>query len=99
VARRKSQIRHGGGQRRVDLEGADIALPDDRERLVEVHEVLDELAAADPLKADVVKLRFFVGLTNAEIAELLNLSERTVERAWRFAKAWLFAAIQDRPPP
>jgi len=99
VARRKSQVRHGGGQRRVDLEGADIALPDDRERLLQVHEVLDELAAADPLKADVVKLRFFVGLTNAEIADLLNLSERTVERAWRFAKAWLFAAIQGRPPP
>jgi RNA polymerase sigma factor (TIGR02999 family) len=99
VARRKHQVRHGGGLRRVDLESSEVALPDDRERLLQVHEVLDQLAAADPLKADVVKLRFFVGLTNAEIADLLNLSERTVERAWRFAKAWLFGAIKDRPPP
>ncbi len=97
VARRKHQVRHGGGLRRVDLEGIDLALPDQRERLLQVHEVLDELALLDPLKAQVVKLRFFVGLSNAEIADVLNLSERTVERAWRFAKAWLFAAIQVRP--
>src|SRR5512147_1090906 len=56
VARRKSQVRHGGGQQRVSLEAADIPLPDDRERLLQVHEVLDELAAVDPLKANVVKL-------------------------------------------
>jgi RNA polymerase sigma factor (TIGR02999 family) len=99
VARRKSQVRHGGEQRRVELQEADIALPDDRERLLQVHEVLDQLAAVDPLKADVVKFRFFVGLSNAEIADLLNLSERTVERAWSFAKAWLFAEIKGRSPP
>ena len=97
VARRKSQVRHGGEHRRVELQ--EIALPDDRERLLQVHEVLDQLAAVDRLKADVVKLRFFVGLSNAEIAELLNLSERTVERAWSFAKAWIFAEIKGRPPP
>jgi len=99
VARRKHQVRHGGQQRRVDLEGTEIALPDDRERLLQVHEVLDQLAAVDPLKADIVKFRFFVGLSNAEIAELLNLSERTIERAWSFAKSWLFAEIKGRPPP
>jgi RNA polymerase sigma factor (TIGR02999 family) len=96
VARRKQQVRHGGGLERVDLDGTTIALPDDSERLLEIHEVLDELAALDPLKAEVVKLRFFVGFTHAEIAQVLNLSERTVERTWRFAKAWLVAAIQDR---
>ncbi len=98
IARRKSQVRHGGQQRRVELQDSAIALPDDRERLLQVHEVLDQLAALDRLKADVVKLRFFVGLSNAEIADLLNLSERTIERAWSFAKAWLFAEIKGRPP-
>ena len=96
VARRKHQVRHGGGQQRVQLEGMDIALPDDRTRLLQVHEALDELAAVDPMKAQVVKLRFFVGLTNGETADLLHVSERTVERAWTFAKAWLFATIQGR---
>ncbi len=99
IARRKHQLRHGGGQQRVDLEGSDIACPDNRERLLQVHESLDQLATVDPIKAQVVKLRFFVGLSNKEIAELLHVSERTVERAWAFAKAWLFAAIRDRPPP
>ncbi len=99
AARRKSQVRHGGGQQRVPLEASEIPLPDHCERLLQVHEALDELAILDPVKAQVVKLRFFVGLSHGEIAELLNLSERTVERAWAFAKAWLFAAIQDRAPP
>jgi len=98
VARRKSQVRHGGGQQRVDLDATDIAWPDDRERLLQVHEVLDQLAAQDPMKAEVVKLRFFVGLTNREIADLLGVSERTVDRAWTFAKAWLFAAIKGGSP-
>ena len=83
----------------MELDGTAIALPDDRERLLQIHEVLDELTMIDPLKADVVKLRFFVGLSNTEIAGLLQVSERTVERAWRFAKAWLFAAIRDPPSP
>lgn len=99
VARRKKQVRHGGQQRRVELAPAEIAFPEDRERLLQVHEVLDQLAAVDALKADVVKLRFFVGLSNAEIAQLLNLSERSVERAWSYAKAWLFAEIKGQKPP
>ena len=96
VARHKHQIRHGGGQQRVALEEVDITLPDERERLLQVHEALDELAATDATKAEIVKLRYFVSLSNKEIAELLGISERTVERAWSFAKAWLFAAIKTR---
>ena len=99
VARRKRQVRRGGEQQRVPLERTDLALPDDRELLLQVHEVLDELAAVHPMKAQVVKLRFFVGLSTKETAEVLKVSERTIERDWRFAKAWLFAAIQGRPPP
>lgn len=98
LARRKKQVRHGGGKERVDL---NTEIPDSRdcELILRVHEVLDELASSDPIKAQVVKLRYFVGLENAEIASLLNISERTVQRAWNFSKAWLFAAIRKQPGP
>jgi RNA polymerase sigma factor (TIGR02999 family) len=94
-ARQKCRVRHGGGQERVALE--DIEIPDgfDPRRLLHVNEALDRLAVQDATKAEIVKLRFFVGLENREIAELLGLSERTVERAWRFAKAWLLAEFVD----
>lgn len=95
IARRKSCTRHGGGQSPVPLEDIEIDSGQDRGTLLQVHEVLDELAAVDPQKAEVVKLRFFVGLSNREIAELLGISERTVERSWSFSKAWLFAAIKS----
>ena len=94
-ARRKQQIRHGGGQERVSLEGLDIADDHDGLRLLHVNEALDRLALQDATKAEIVKLRFFAGLENREIAEMLGLSERTVERAWRFAKAWLLAEFHE----
>jgi RNA polymerase sigma factor (TIGR02999 family) len=92
-ARRKQQVRHGGGQQRVPLEELEIADEFDPQRLLEINEALDRLAAQDGTKAEVVKLRFFAGLENREIAEVLGISERTVERAWRFAKAWLLAEL------
>src|SRR5215468_8771930 len=92
-ARRKQQIRNGGGQQRVELEGLELPGDFDHGRLLEVNEALDQLALQDGTKAEVVKLRFFAGLENREIAELLGISERTVERAWRFAKAWLLAEL------
>ena len=67
------------------------------DRLLEVNEALDRLTALDPTKAEVVKLRFFVGLENREIAELLGISESTVERAWRYSKAWLLAELGPGP--
>ncbi|MBI2947353.1 MAG: sigma-70 family RNA polymerase sigma factor [Verrucomicrobia bacterium] len=94
-ARRKLQLRHGGGRERVPLDDIDLAGEHDPRQLLHVHEALDRLAAQDATKAEIVKLRFFVGLENREIAELLGLSERTVERAWRFAKAWLLAEFSD----
>jgi RNA polymerase sigma factor (TIGR02999 family) len=96
-ARRKRRVRHGGGQERVPIE--ELELPDgaDPSRLLQVNEALDRLAAEDATKAEIVKLRFFVGLENREIAELMGISERTVERSWRFAKAWLLAEFNDAP--
>ncbi len=95
-ARRKLQVRHGGGSARVSLDEMDVAGEHDPRQLLHVHEALDRLALEDPTKAEIVKLRFFAGLENREIAELLDISERTVERAWSFAKAWLLAEFSDR---
>ena len=92
-ARRKLRERHGGVLQRVDVEDVEIAAPADDERLLQINTALDELALLAPDKAEVVKLRFFVGLDEKEIAELLNLSPRTVERYWSYAKAWLFERI------
>ena len=94
-ARRKQQVRHGGGQERIALEGLDLADDHDGQRLLHVNEALDRLALEDPTKAEIVKLRFFAGLENREIAGMLGISERTVERAWRFAKAWLLAEFNE----
>ena len=94
-ARRKQQVRHGGGQERISLEGLDLADDQDGQRLLQVNEALDRLALVDATKAEIVKLRFFAGLKNQEIADMLGISERTVERAWRFAKAWLLAEFNE----
>src|SRR6185436_5105823 len=94
-ARRKRQVRHGGGQEHISLEGLEIAGELDPQRLLQVNEALDRLAGLDAAKAEIVKLRFFVGMENREIAGLLGISERTVERSWRFAKAWLLAEFQE----
>jgi RNA polymerase sigma factor (TIGR02999 family) len=92
-ARHKLRARHGGGQERVDVGEVEIAAPADDERLLQIHEALDDLAAIAPEKAEVVKMRFFAGLEETEIAELLGVSLRTVERHWAYAKAWLFDHI------
>src|SRR5262249_40579384 len=94
AARRKQQIRHGGGLERVSLEGIDVADEREWQRLLHVNEALDRLAAEDATKAEIVKLRFFAGLENREIAEMLGISERSVERSWRFAKAWLLSEFK-----
>ncbi len=95
-ARRRQRLRHGGGQERADLDEIAIIAPESDERLLQVHEALDRLAAEDQVKAEVVKLRFFVGLTDREVADALGLSERTVERHWAYAKPWLFRQIRTQ---
>ena len=93
-ARRKRALRHGGDQQRVDLEDLGVAASADDDQLLAVNEALDKLAAIHPLQAEVVKLRYFVGMTNVEAAEALGLSERTVKNYWTHARAWLFREIK-----
>ena len=95
AARPKLALRHGGGQRLEKLDGIEIAAPDTDERVLAVHEALERLAAIDAEKAEVVKLRYFVGMSVEETAEALGISERTARRHWTFARAWLFDAIQQ----
>jgi RNA polymerase sigma factor (TIGR02999 family) len=98
-ARRRLRARHGAGLERVDATDIDIAAPiNDDERILQLNEALDALEKVAAEQAEVVKLRFFVGLSEQEIAELLNLSPRTVERYWSYAKAWLFAHLAHPRP-
>ena len=94
-ARRRLRLRHGGGQERVDLDVVEIPALIDDQKVVQVSEALAGLEAVDPLEAQIVKLKFFMGMKVAEIATALSLSEKTVQRHWSHAKAWLFARIQS----
>jgi RNA polymerase sigma factor (TIGR02999 family) len=92
-ARRRRSIKHGGQLERVDLDAVEPAAPMQDDWLLQVDAALEQLALEDARKAQIVKLRFFVGLTNAEVAALLGLSEKTVKRDWAFAKVWLARVI------
>jgi RNA polymerase sigma factor (TIGR02999 family) len=98
-ARRKRRVRHGGGRQRLDLDEG-LSLPGPREDLLALDEALARLAEEQPLKAELVKLRFFAGLTMPEAAEALGLSLATAERYWTFARSWLYAELaeQDQGP-
>jgi RNA polymerase sigma factor (TIGR02999 family) len=93
-ARRRNASRHGGDQQRVDLEAVEIAAPDDDDQLLAVNEALEKFAIQDKLKAELVKLRYFAGLTIEEAAQVLRISEPTANRYWTFAKAWLHREIE-----
>ncbi len=95
-ARRKKAVRHGGGQVRVDMQQIDLASPVSDEQLLAVNEALDKLAAQDPVEAELVKLRFFAGLTLEKAADLLDISPRTASNYWAHAKAWLYHEITVR---
>lgn len=94
-ARRKGRVRHGGDRRRVGAEQAELAVEDAPGDLLALDEALKRLEADDPRKGQIVMLRYFAGMTNAQIAELLEVSERTVEREWRFARSWLQRELAD----
>jgi RNA polymerase sigma factor (TIGR02999 family) len=93
-ARRKSRLKHGGGQIRVDLEGLELAAATPDEQVLLLDEALAKLQAQDPQKARIVVMKFFAGMSGLEIPELLGVTERTVERQWAFAKAWLLSEIR-----
>lgn len=88
-ARRKQAQRHGGGQERVDVDEVEIAAPVNDDELLAVNEALEKFTTEDPEKAELVKLRYFVGLSLDEAAEILGISVRTADRQWAYAKAWL----------
>ena len=94
-ARRKRTQRHGGGQARAEFPEEGIAAPTDDGRLLAVHEALDKLAAQDRPKAELVKLRYFVGLSVEEAAGVLGISVPTAKRHWSYAKAWLYREMDS----
>ena len=93
-ARRKSRWKRGGRLERIELEGLELAAETPPDTLLVVHEALERLAVEDAPKAELVKLRFFIGLTNAEAAKVLGVSEPTVKRYWDYSRAWLLREIR-----
>jgi RNA polymerase sigma factor (TIGR02999 family) len=97
-ARQKKRVRHGGGRRRIELDEARSVVEPPSEDLLALDEALSRLAARDPLRADLVKLRFFAGLTMPEAARALGISLATAERHWTFARTWLYAELTAEAP-
>jgi RNA polymerase sigma factor (TIGR02999 family) len=95
-ARQKAAVKRGNGWERVDLEKVDIAADANSDTLLFVNEALEKLEREDPKAAELVKLRFFGGLTLEESGEVLGFSERTAKRIWAFARAWLFQEMRQQ---
>jgi RNA polymerase sigma factor (TIGR02999 family) len=96
-ARRKQRLKHGGRQQKVELNDAEIVIGAPSDDLIALDEALEMLAKKDKVKADLVKLRYFAGLTLEQAAGLLDLPERTAKRYWAHARAWLFRQVnRDR---
>jgi RNA polymerase sigma factor (TIGR02999 family) len=92
-ARSKQRVRHGGNRRRVPLDQIRTAAETPDEELLDLDDALERLAELDPIRAQLVKLRFFAGLTMPEAAALLDISVATADRYWAFARAWLHAEL------
>ena len=96
-ARRKGRQRRGSGAAHVDVDGVEIASPAPDDQLLALNDALDRFAAIEPQQAELVKLRYFVGLKIEEAAEILGISEATAKRWWAYARAWLFSEMQVPP--
>ena len=94
-ARQRRRPRHGHGLERIDLSQVEVAAVTDDETLLAVDEALSRLAAESPERAELVKLRFFVGLSIAEAAEALGISESTAKRQWNYVRAWLYRELKE----
>jgi RNA polymerase sigma factor (TIGR02999 family) len=94
-ARRKNTQRHGGDYQRVELDGFDPAVPNTDQQLLALHEALDKLALEHPVQAELVKLRYFAGMTNEEASQVLGISVSTVKNYWAFSRAWLLKEIES----
>jgi RNA polymerase sigma factor (TIGR02999 family) len=93
-ARRKSAMRHGGGQQRLDADEIEIAAPAKDDELLAINDALEEFTKIDKQKAELVKLRYFVGLKIEESAEVLGISVPTATRWWNYSRVWLYEKIQ-----
>jgi len=93
-ARRKQSLKRGGGALREELEESDLVLTAPPDELLAVHEALDKLAQEDPSAAELVKLRYFVGMTMEEAATALGLAKRSAENLWTYARVWLHREIR-----
>jgi RNA polymerase sigma factor (TIGR02999 family) len=98
-ARRKKADKRGGGRGRQDLDAIDVAAPERSEDLVALDEALSKLTTADPGAAELVKLRYFAGLSLPEAAQVLDIAPRTADRLWAYAKAWLHRELAGAPEP
>ncbi len=98
-ARRRRRLKRGGDRARVDLDAAEPAAPETDDDLLALDMALERLAQKDPVKAELVQLRVFAGLTLAQAAEILGLSTSTADRYWAYARAWLRVEIAGRDQP
>jgi RNA polymerase sigma factor (TIGR02999 family) len=95
-ARHKSRLKRGGGQIKLDIDDLDLAAATPNEKVLLINEALEQLRMEDAEKARIVVMKFFGGMTNQEVAENMGVTERTIERQWAYAKAWLFQKIQTQ---
>jgi RNA polymerase sigma factor (TIGR02999 family) len=94
-ARRKQRLKRGGARQKVDLDNVSIVIEGPSDDIVALDEALTKLALEDPVKADLVKLRYFAGLTIEQAAKILDISRATADRYWSYSRAWLFDEINE----
>jgi RNA polymerase sigma factor (TIGR02999 family) len=93
-ARRRKALRHGGGQARLDIQEIEVAAPAEDDQLLAINDALERFSILDKQKAELVKLRYFIGLTIEESAKTLGISEATAKRWWEYARAWLHTEVR-----